>query len=227
MPSVEVTSASSHTTFTVEDFGLADYSAIWKYQTQLVESRFNGKIPNTLLVGEHSPIITLGRQSKPENYDKARYSVLNVERGGDVTYHGPGQVVIYPIMHLQDSQRDLHKLLRNLEEAIIRSLKDFQIEGVRLTGKTGVWVKDPASSSKTEDEANFLKIASIGVAVKRWVTYHGLSLNVNPDMSHYSQINPCGFPSSCMTSMQLLLGNPPSMAHVKSSLIKHLLTVLN
>jgi len=227
MPSVEVTNASSHKTFTVEDFGLADYSAIWKYQTQLVESRFNGTIPNTLLVGEHSHIITLGRQSKPENYAKARYSVLNVERGGDVTYHGPGQVVIYPIMHLQKSQRDLHKLLRNLEEAIIRSLKDFQIEGLRLPGKTGVWVKDPTSSFTSQAEADFFKIASIGVAVKRWVTYHGLSLNVNPDMSHYSQINPCGFPSSCMTSMQLLLKNPPSISAVKLSLIKHLLNILN
>jgi len=211
----------------VEDFGLADYSAIWMYQTQLVDKRFKGEIPNTLLVGEHSHIITLGRQSKPENYAKARYSVLNVERGGDVTYHGPGQVVIYPIMHLQESQRDLHKLLRNLEEAIIKSLKDFQIEGIRIQGKTGVWIKDPNSSFRCQDEANFLKIASIGIAVKRWVTYHGLSLNVNPDMSHYSQINPCGFPSSCMTSMQLLSESPHSISDVKLSLINHLLNILN
>jgi lipoyl(octanoyl) transferase len=228
MPSVEaIDDFNSEQDFAIQDFGLVDYASIWKIQTQLVEERFNNVIPNTVLIGEHPPIITLGRQSKAENYSAAESPIISVERGGDATYHGPGQIVVYPILHLSPQQRDLHQLLRNFEEAIIRCLGDFNLKGIRLSGKTGVWVKQLGKlSEQTENDIHLFKIASIGVAVKRWVTYHGLSLNVSPTMSHFSQINPCGFPSSYMTSMHLLLDKPPSVADVKLSLIKHLKDVL-
>lgn len=143
--------------------------------------------------------------------------VIAIERGGDVTYHGPGQLVAYPIFALREDERDLHRFLRNLEEGVIRTVGDFGIPATRSAGKTGVW---------TSEAKDGRKLASIGVAVKKWVTLHGLALNVTTDLARFSAINPCGFDATVMTSMERELGAPVDMAAVKASLTRHLGAVL-
>lgn len=158
-------------------------------------------------------MITLGRSAKPGNVlTPGNIPVVAIERGGDVTYHGPGQLVAYPIFLLRDGERDLHRLLRNLEEALIRTLADFDLAGIREPGKTGVWIAHATGARK---------IASIGVAVRKWVTLHGLALNVTTDLVRFSTINPCGFEASVMTSMARERGRDPVMAEVKRSLARH------
>lgn len=178
-----------------------------------MQQRLNGEVPDTLLIGEHPPVITLGRGSHAENLLNPGIPVLEIERGGDVTYHGPGQLIAYPIMLLPEGKRDLHQYLRNLEEVIILTLKEFGIAGERNPGWTGVWAKAPESGQ-------LLKLASIGVSVKKWVTYHGLALNISTDLAAFSQINPCGLQSEVMTSIQALQGQPVSMDAVKAELIR-------
>jgi lipoate-protein ligase B len=199
--------------FHVQDFGLTDYETVWALQKTLVQQRLAESIPDTLLLGEHPPIITLGRGSHAENLLNPDIPVLAIERGGDVTYHGPGQLIAYPILHLPEGQRDLHLYLRNLEESLILTLAHFGLEGVRNPGWTGVWVRSP-------QEDRLLKIASIGVAVKQWVTYHGIALNISTDLAHFRQINPCGLDSQIMTSLNQVLGHPVSMTEAKQAFIQ-------
>lgn len=181
---------------TVIDFGLAAYETIYREQKRLVEARINDEVDDTLLVGEHHPVITLGRKrSSAANLISAgEIPVLQIERGGDITYHGPGQLILYPIFKLEGKQQNLHQYLWILEEAIIQTLDAFNIRASRQEGATGVWVESK-------------KIASIGIAVKKWVTYHGLALNISTDLEAFQAIRPCGFESHTMTSMQVLLGN--------------------
>jgi lipoyl(octanoyl) transferase len=170
-------------------------------------------------VVEHPDVITLGRSAAPANVlDAGEIPVFAIERGGDVTYHGPGQLVAYPIFLLRDDERDLHQFLRGLEEAVIRTLADFRIEGTRRAGRTGVW---------TAQETAPRKLASIGIAVRKWVTMHGLALNVNTDLSRFAAINPCGFDAGVMTSMARELGCPVDQEAVRESLTKHLGLVFN
>ncbi len=215
--------------FTVQDFGLRPYEAIWAQQTSLVEERLAGRIGDTLLLGEHPPVITLGRNTHTENLLNPSIPVIAIERGGDVTYHGPGQLVAYPIFALPPARRDLHRFLRDLEEAIILTLAQFGLQGTRKAGWTGVWVPAPLEEGfdLETQEPRLLKIASIGVAVRKWVTYHGLALNVNPDLAHFEQINPCGLPSQTMTSMEAQLGHVVSMQAVKLALVQQLTSVWN
>lgn len=212
--SISNASQPSESSMSIQDFKLADYETIWPLQKDLVQQRLAGEIPDTLLIGEHFPVITLGRGSHAENLLNPNIPVIEIERGGDVTYHGPGQLVAYPIFQLPEGRRDLHRFLRELEEVIILTLKEFGLEGERNEGWTGVWVRKP-------DSDQLLKIASIGVAVKKWVTYHGLALNVHPNLSHFQQINPCGLESQVMTSMKELLGKDISLDAVKSALVKN------
>lgn len=197
--------------FAVQDFQIAEYSEIWSLQKARVGQRLAGEIDDTLLLGEHWPVITLGRGSHAENLLSPDIPVLEIERGGDVTYHGPGQLVAYPIFLLPKGQRDLHRFLRDLEEVVIVTLAAYGIEGLRNPGWTGVWVR--------EADGELLKIASIGVAVRKWVTYHGLALNVNTDLAHFRQINPCGLQSQVMTSMEQILREKPAMDNVKQKLV--------
>lgn len=200
--------------FTVQDFGLTPYETVWAQQTALVEKRLAEELGDTILLGEHPPVITLGRNTHAENLLNPAIPVVSTERGGDVTYHGPGQLIAYPIFRLPPGRRDLHRYLRDLEEVIILSLAQFGLQGTRNSGWTGVWV-----SSSATGNAEMLKIASIGVAVRKWVTYHGLALNVNSDLSHFAQINPCGLQSQMMTSMQAQLGKEISMEAVKAAMV--------
>lgn len=213
LPFSEIPNDVAVTAFTVRDFGLSDYEAIWAEQTRCVEQRLAQEIVDTVLLGEHPPVITLGRNTHAENLLNPLIPVVSIERGGDVTYHGPGQLIAYPIFMLPTKRRDLHRYLRDLEEVIIRTIGEFGLQGVRNPGWTGVWVADKATGE-------LLKLASIGVAVRKWVTYHGLALNVSPDLSHFAQINPCGLQSHMMTSMQAQLSEPVAMDAVKSAMLR-------
>jgi lipoate-protein ligase B len=189
------------------DLGTRDYADVWAMQLALVKQRQAGEIPDTLLFVEHPHVITAGRSAKRDNLlDLGDTPLYEIERGGDVTYHGPGQLVGYPIFLLREPERDLHVYLRNLEEAIIRAIAGFGLQGARKEGWTGVWNAGAAR-----------KLASIGVAVKRWVTLHGFALNVAPDLGRFAAINPCGLDAAVMGSMASELGRPVEMAAVKRS----------
>ena len=185
------------------DLGLRDYAKAWSLQRKLLELRVKKAIPDTLVLVEHPHVFTVGKAvagEAPANMDGV--PVFRIERGGQWTYHGPGQLVGYPILDLDTRQRNIHGFLRNIEETLIRTLAKFGIAGERQE-QTGVWV-----GSK--------KVASIGAAIRNWVSFHGFALNVNTDLSYFQMISPCGFPGSTMTSMKTLLGKIIDFALVKS-----------
>jgi lipoyl(octanoyl) transferase len=178
-----------------------------------VQARQRGERADALLLVEHPHVITVGRRlgALANLLQPGEVEVIEVERGGDVTYHGPGQAVAYPILALGEGERDLHRFLRNLEEGMILTLARFGIEGAREPGKTGVWVGGGAR-----------KIASIGIACRKWVTFHGLALNVTTDLAYFARIQPCGFDSRVMTSMAAELGREIDLGAVKAALIEDL-----
>jgi lipoyl(octanoyl) transferase len=193
---------------------LRDYGEVLRLQQDLVAARQTGAIADTLVLVEHPEVITLGRSAKPDNVlDAGDVPVVAVERGGDVTYHGPGQLVAYPVFLLREDERDIHHYLRGLEEAVIRTVADFGLAARRSPGRTGVW---------TGRATGPRKLASIGVAVRKWVTLHGLALNVGTDLARFAAINPCGFDASIMTSMASELGRPLDFVSVKRALARHL-----
>jgi len=190
------------------DLGVRDYADVWAMQLALVAQRQRNEIPDTLLFVEHPHVITAGRSAKRDNLiDVGDTPLFEIERGGDVTYHGPGQLVGYPIFLLREDERDLHVYLRNLEESIIRALAGFGLSAGRKPEWTGVW-----------NAAAERKLASIGVAVKRWVTLHGFALNVATDLGRFAAINPCGLDAAVMGSMSSELGRPVEMAAVKDAM---------
>jgi lipoyl(octanoyl) transferase len=186
--------------------GLVDYVAALEWQRGLARARADGAIEDDLLILlEHPHVITLGRGARDGNVvtpsprlDELGVTVHEVERGGDVTYHGPGQLVGYPILDLTEHRKDLHWYLRRVEAALIRALEPFGVEGRRVEGYTGVWVEDR-------------KIASIGVHVGRWVTWHGFALNVSTELDYFDLIVPCGIPAVRMTSIAGETGKPASI----------------
>jgi lipoyl(octanoyl) transferase len=201
----------------IVDLGTRGYHEVLVLQRDLVAARQADAIPDTLVLVEHPEVITLGRSAKWENVLAAgALAVVPVERGGDVTYHGPGQVVAYPIFLLREDERDLHHYLRGLEESVLRAVADFGLAGMRMAGRTGVWIGERAAPRK---------LASIGVAVRRWVTLHGLALNVNTDLARFASIKPCGFPADVMTSMARELGSPVPLSMVKQALATRLAEV--
>jgi len=181
----------------VERLGRRSYAEALEYQREVARRRITGDVPqDVLLLVEHPPVVTLGRSAKEQNLLvspellKARgVELFEVERGGDVTFHGPGQLVGYPIIDLKRHKRDLHWYLRQVEEALIVALREFGIEGERNTGYTGVWTHGR-------------KIASIGVHARDWVTWHGFALNVTTDLSYFDLIVPCGIQAVTMTSVE-------------------------
>jgi lipoyl(octanoyl) transferase len=202
----------------VLDLGTRGYGEVLGLMRDLVAARQADAIADTLVLVEHPEVITLGRSGKPENVLAAGdLAVVPVERGGDATYHGPGQLVAYPIFLLREHERDLHRYLRALEEAILRTLADFGLTGMRVPGRTGVWIGRGASPRK---------LASIGVAIRRWVTLHGLALNINTNLARFAAINPCGFPAAVMTSMARELGAPVPPDAVKQALSSRIGEVL-
>ncbi len=196
--------------------GLIGYRDAYLLQMKCWQDRSSGLIPDTILVLEHPPVFTIGKSGRQENIlvsqeqlAKEGISLFFTDRGGDVTYHGPGQLVVYPIIDLRNRGRDLHRFVFDLEEAIIQTLKDFGICGQRDDSHPGVW-------------ADQEEIAAIGLSVKKWITFHGVALNVNTRLEHFALINPCGFTDRKATSMAKMLSHEISLDEVRSKLITHL-----
>ncbi len=185
---VEVTVQESMDTACWIELGRTRYEPIQALQRAVVAARARGDVPDLVLCTEHEPVITLGRGTDPANVLVRDIPVVQVERGGDATYHGPGQLVLYPCFQLVLERRDLHAWLRTLEDVCLDVLAAFGIVGRREPGKTGVWVEG-------------FKLASIGVAVSRWVTYHGIGFNVTTDREAFERIRPCGLSADVMRSV--------------------------
>jgi lipoyl(octanoyl) transferase len=206
----------------VRDLGTRGYREAWDEQLALVEERKHERGLDTLLLVEHPHVITLGRSlaAMANVLAPAEVEVVAVERGGDVTYHGPGQLVAYPIVLLREGERDLHRFLRNLEEAVIRTSAAFGLPADREVGKTGVWTSGTGRIADLGPARR--KLCSMGIACRKWVTFHGLALNVSADLSYFGRINPCGFRSDVMTSLERELGHPVALADVRRELASEL-----
>ena len=192
--------------------GRTGYRECWALQQQLLESRIGGDIPDTLLLTEHDHVYTIGTSGSEnhllwpgESLEQRGIALVRTDRGGDITYHGPGQLVGYPILDLHGYYLDLHRYLRDLEEVVVRTLRAFGIRGERVPGYTGVWVAGE-------------KICAIGVRSSRWVTMHGFALNVDTDLAFYGGIIPCGIFERGVTSMRDVLGQAPAMKDVAARL---------
>ncbi|SFG81828.1 lipoyl(octanoyl) transferase [Algoriphagus hitonicola] len=217
------------------DLGRMDYQEAWDYQEKLFGETVSLKIqnrklpteeqvstPNYLLFVEHPHVYTLGKSGKEENLllDEAglkthQATYYKINRGGDITYHGPGQLVGYPILDLDNFFTDIHKYLRLLEEAIILTLADYGVEAGRIDGLTGVWLDHIT-------QINPRKICAMGVKSSRWVTMHGFAFNLNADIEYFGHIIPCGIDDKAVTSLHLELGHAVNEAEVKAHLKKHI-----
>jgi lipoyl(octanoyl) transferase len=194
--------------------GKIDYKKAWDIQKKVFDLRYQNKIPDTFFLLEHPNTYTLGKTADKnnlvgsENYLKENdISVYDIDRGGDITYHGPGQIVGYPIINLGEWQKDTHKYLRALEEVIIQTCAEFGLECGRNPKYTGVWLKDK-------------KIAAIGIKVSRWITMHGFAFNINTDLKLFNGIIPCGIQDKDVTSLQRELGKEIELDVVNSILLK-------
>ena len=202
--------------FMILDLGVVDYQEALKTQREFVNKRRLNEISDSIIIAQHPPVLTIGRSGSRDNLlVKENFltgngiKVIDVERGGDITFHGPGQIVSYPILDLKNRSMDLHRYLRDLEEVAISFLKIYGVRGSRKKEATGVWV----------DES---KIVSIGIAAKDWITYHGLSVNVNVDTGFFSMINPCGFKDLKVTSLKDILSRRLPMREAKDKLLDEL-----
>jgi lipoyl(octanoyl) transferase len=210
----------------VVDIGLVEYGAAWELQRRIVAARKAGAVPDILLLCEHPHVITLGRNGKLANLRASDpvlrqigVSFFETDRGGDITYHGPGQLVGYPILNLAEIRRDVAWYLRGLEEAMMRATAGFGVVSRRVAGRTGVWVDVPNG----QDEE---KLASIGVHLSRWVTSHGFAYNVSTDLRYFDLIVPCGIANKRATSLEKLLGRSVTMEEVSRGIAAHLGEVL-
>ena len=217
------------------NLGLADYQQTWDKQegllTEIVKIKTKNRdlaaeqqeiTPNYLLFCEHPHVYTLGKSGQLENLlldqnglVEKNATFYKINRGGDITYHGPGQLVAYPILDLDNFFADIHRYMRTLEEAVILTLADYQIDAGRIAGFTGVWLDH-------QKQENPRKICALGVKSSRWVTMHGLALNVNTDLSYFGHIVPCGISDKAVTSMQAELGETVDFAAVANQLKKHI-----
>jgi len=200
--------------------GRVRYADGLELQAQLVSDRQAGRISDTLLLLEHEPVFTLGRNARsehvllPEQVLRARgFDVFETGRGGDVTYHGPGQVVAYPIIDLSPDRRDVHRYVRDLEETMIRTAADYGVQAGRIAGLTGAWVGRD-------------KIGAIGVRIARWVSSHGLALNVSTDLEAFQLIVPCGIQGHGVTSLERVIERPVEVDEVMDRLAAHLAAIL-
>jgi lipoyl(octanoyl) transferase len=220
----------------VVDLGLIEYGAAWELQRRVVAARKAGAIPDVLLLCEHPHVITLGRSGKISNL-RAPDSLLRemgvtffeTNRGGDITYHGPGQLVGYPILNLGEIRRDVAWYVRSLEEVMIRATTDFGVASKRVPGCTGVWVDVPRGLTveagreikEVEEVKDEEKIGAIGVHISRWVTSHGFAYNVSTDLRYFDLIVPCGIAGKRATSLDKLLGQTIDMRPVSSRIAAH------
>ena len=232
------TFVNKHTQFI--DLGLIDYQKAWDYQTKLFEATIRIKIQNRdlpvdqqqptnnyLIFCEHPHVFTLGKSGdesnlliRKENLGEINAAYVPINRGGDITYHGPGQLVVYPIFDLDNFFTDIHKFMRAMEDAVIMTLEEFGIKSGRIEKLTGVWL-DEYNPDKVR------KICAMGVKMSRWVTMHGLALNVNPNLNYYSYIVPCGIGDKAVTSMSKELGADADLGLVKKRMKKNFQTVFD
>jgi len=193
--------------FKLFDLGLADFQSAWDFQKKIFLQVKQKELFSALILCQHKPVITLGRKSKRENIlteetelERSNIKTYQIERGGDVTYHGPGQLCIYPIANLAYFKRDINWFLRSLEATLLEVLFDFGIKAEAIPGLTGIWVNSTQTNVGVESKQE--KIASIGIAIRNWITFHGASLNIKrDDLANFSLIRPCGL-DIIMTSME-------------------------
>jgi len=214
-------------TIEVRRLGTIDYQAALDLQARLVDERKQARIPDQLLLLEHPPVITLGVRTR---HDRSHVlesdaslaakgvALFETGRGGDVTYHGPGQLVGYPIVDLRPDRCDVHRYVRDLEEVLIRAVAEFGVRAGRIQGLTGIWV-GPADKQA--------KLAAIGVRISRWVTSHGFALNVNTNLSHFGLIVPCGITDKGVTSLERLLGRPVPMDEVSDAVARQFAAIFS
>jgi len=201
--------------YNILDLGKSDYREAWELQKKLQSQRISGEIDDLLLLVEHFPVYTLGKNAPKEhllNNKSDNISIVQSDRGGNVTFHGPGQLVGYPILDLNNYKRSITWYMRELEKLIINTLNDYNIKAERKKGLTGVWVNDK-------------KIAALGVRISKWVTMHGFSLNINPDLKYYQGIIPCGISQYGVTSMANILGDSaPEMSEIKKKIVRQFIS---
>lgn len=205
--------SSKHNVLVI-NLGLTDFKSTWDLQRKIFNHRVEGKISDVLLLNEHHHVYTIGKSgnddhllANDEELKKSGAEVYHIDRGGDITYHGPGQLVGYPILNLENYYLDVHRYLRDIEEVIIRTLAEYDIHASRDGKFTGVWVNND-------------KIAAIGVKVSHWTTMHGFALNVNTDLSYFERIIPCGIFHKGVTSIERLLGRKVKMNDVSEKIIQ-------
>ncbi len=222
----------------LEDLGIIDYKEAWNYQEKLFKKNIDLKIKrrkniteeqtvNHLLVCEHPHVYTLGKSGKPENLllseerlKDIQATYYKINRGGDITYHGPGQLVVYPIFDLESYFfTDIHKYMRTLEESVIKTLQHYGVSSGRVDGMTGVWIDGDRPSAR--------KICAMGVKSSRWVTMHGIGFNINTDLSYFNHIIPCGIEDKSVTSLEKELGREVCMDELKSVLIAQISNQFN
>ena len=185
------------------DLGISEYKESYRIQRETAEKVAAGMRGNTLIITEHKKVITIGRTGSDSNVFKSEgMDVLKIDRGGDVTYHGPGQLVAYPIFKFEKEARDIHNFFGYMEDVGINFLNKYGVSAEAKPGLRGVWTGDG-------------KIGSIGIGIKKWVTYHGMAININTDMTPFSFINPCGVAGIRMTSLEILLGKKIDIGDAK------------
>ncbi len=201
------------------NLGLTDYQEAWDLQRKIFNQVVYGEAQDTMILLEHPHTYTLGKVADKKNLvsgkdylEKNKISVFEIDRGGDITYHGPGQIVGYPIIKLEDWEKDTHKYLRALEEVIIMTCKNYGLDAGRNSKYTGVWIGNK-------------KIAAIGVKISRWVTMHGFAFNVNTDLSLFNGIIPCGISDKEVTSLKKEIGKEINISDVKVALLENFRTV--
>lgn len=212
------------------DWGIIEYSEAWKLQEEAFQTVINSKLnniqyKNRIYICEHPHVYTLGKSGKDSNFlisedylKTINASLFHIDRGGDITYHGPGQIVCYPIINLQDFNLGVREYVELLEEAVILTCKEYGVETERFEGATGVWIEPKTSRAR--------KICAIGVKCSRYVTMHGLAFNVNTDLSYFRHINPCGFIDKGVTSLSKELNQTIDISSVKQRLNENLLQLL-
>jgi lipoyl(octanoyl) transferase len=220
----------------IVNLGTISYGEALLLQHRLVAARKQGELNDTLLLLEHPPVFTLGRNAREEHIlasrdflDQIGIQVFHVERGGDVTYHGPRQLVGYPILDLRNFRMDVGWYVRSLEDLLIRAVETFGLNARRVGAEgsgardpklVGVWVDNPAPDPRLRRMQPDAKLAQIGARIENWITYHGFALNVDPIMQHFDLIVPCGIPDKPVTSLALALGQPVDMDNVRSEVAR-------
>jgi len=210
----------------LQDLGIKPYKEVWDYQEELLQRKIKAKqsnesIPDYLLFVEHFPVYTLGKNGKEKNLLINEYMLkekgiefYHINRGGDITFHGPQQLVGYPILDLDNYKTDLGWYLRSLEEVIILTMQDYGVKGERSKGETGVWIDTTVKGRER-------KICAMGIRCSRWVTMHGFAFNVNVDLNYFNFITPCGIQNKKVTSLEKELGKKVSMSEVKEKVVRN------